>query len=246
MTFIKRGVFMFLLIITSSLLAQPASETASVETPKSASEIIREIEEEAKKYTDSEKLPDEAASEASSDKNLEEIVSESPDDFELASDTEKMASTDDNLLPENQVHAVSIFEKPDSLEPLLILNGKPVDEVNEISSITRISGKLQPEKKFLARRKFVYRWVLKTADAKLIPLKSNLKLLQEVKKESNLDGFVTLTGKFVASGFKNELKYFVVESLTAVDELPVMATASENSRKSNETDNEIDPSIESD
>lgn len=235
---IKRSFFLCLFMIASSLLAQSASEAVSIETPKSAAEIIKEIEEEALKYQETEKIPEESVPGVSADKDLEEIITESPFDPEDATGTENLDSDDKEFNSVNQTHSVSSFEKPASLEPLLILNGKPVDEINELNSVTRISGRLYPEKKLLGRRKFVYRWVLKTGDSQLIPLKSNLKLLQEVKKENNLDGFVTLTGRFVDSGFKSELKYFVIESLTAVDELPIPASQSESKGEGIETDSE--------
>jgi len=219
--------FMILFLLASSVSGQSASETPLVETvpaetivkPKSAADIIREIEEEALKYKPSEPLSD-VAEGASTNANLEDVVTDVV--IQETDDQKASAAVEDADFSESETAnlAVSQFEKPAALGPVLMLQGKPVDEVNEINAVARISGSLVPEKKMLGRRRHLFRWVLKTADGSLIPLKSNLKLLQEVKKEANLDGFVTLTGKFVASGFKNDLKYFIVESLVSIDELP--------------------------
>lgn len=230
MTSLRRSFFVILLLSASLVSAQPASETPAIkeadvqltekkETPKSAAEIIKEIEEEALKYRQTEPLPDEAEG-ASTDANLEDVVTDviiqETDDQNASAAVENSGFSEDESIP----LAVSQFEKPAALDPVLLLQGRPEDEANEMNAVARLSGSLVPEKQMIGRRRHMFRWVLKTGDGSLIPLKSNLKLLQEVKKEANLDGFVTLTGRFVTSGFQNELKYFIVESLVSIDELP--------------------------
>ncbi|HPT48358.1 MAG TPA: hypothetical protein PLM07_20940, partial [Candidatus Rifleibacterium sp.] len=78
-----------------------------------------------------------------------------------------------------------------------------------------LTGHLVPEKQPLGRRKYLYRWVLKTDDGRRIPLKSNLKLMTEVRRENILDGLVTLNGQYTKSGQNAELRYFTVESVKA-------------------------------
>lgn len=98
--------------------------------------------------------------------------------------------------------------------------GKPENELSDVNEIKKITGRLVPEKQPLGRRRHLYRWVLKTDDGRRIPLKSNLKLLTEVRNEKMLDGKVNLTGRFIKSGMNEELQYFVVESATFADSTP--------------------------
>ena len=64
----------------------------------------------------------------------------------------------------------------------------PESEDDESEKVYTYSGLLIPEKQQVNRKKYMVRWVLKLDDGTRIPLKSNLKLLQEVKKEKNLKG----------------------------------------------------------
>ncbi|MFZ5949377.1 MAG: hypothetical protein ACOYXC_01630, partial [Candidatus Rifleibacteriota bacterium] len=105
----------------------------------------------------------------------------------------------------------NLYEKAQSLEPSLMLRGKPVEEVCEADARQRLKGKIVPEKHQIARRRHMLRWVLQTEDHQRIPLKSNLQLLTIVRKEDLLDGPVMLTGYFVKSGFNENLQYFNVE-----------------------------------
>ncbi len=99
------------------------------------------------------------------------------------------------------------------LEPVLLTEGKPKSEDDESEKIYTYSGLLIPEKQLLSRKKYMVRWVLKLDDGTRIPLKSNLKLLQEVKKESNLNDFVTISGKMRTSAMEKNLKYLVPDSV---------------------------------
>ena len=99
------------------------------------------------------------------------------------------------------------------MEPVLLTEGKPKSEDDESEKIYTYSGLLIPEKQLLNRKKYMVRWVLKLEDGTRIPLKSNLKLLQEVKKESNLNDFVTISGKMRTSAMEKDLKYLVPDSV---------------------------------
>lgn len=118
----------------------------------------------------------------------------------------------------DEVASVTLYEKADALEPQLLLSGTPADDEDESSLSEKLMGMIIAEKKPLGRRRYVYRWVLKTEDGQRIPLKSNMKLLQEVRRENVLDSEVALTGRFIDSGFDEHLRYFVVESLLVMDE----------------------------
>ncbi len=106
------------------------------------------------------------------------------------------------------------FEKADPLEPVLLTQGKPVSEDDESIKEVSYTGLLIPEKVRLARRKYMYRWVLKVDDETRIPLKSNLKLMQELKKEELIDDFVTIKGKLRSSGEDKTVKYLIPDSIT--------------------------------
>ncbi len=220
------------ILVTESVATTAAVPTSQVTTtevtmthaPQTAAEIIAEANALAAKYSTEnaskteeivpanviEESPVASAPIESTDPDLESVVGDVEPSTDVASETKTVEESEPEVL----------YEKADALEPVLMVKGAPVDEVSDIDSIAKISGKIVPEKKPLGGRRNVYRWVLKTADQQRIPLKSNLKLLQEVKREKLLDGFVTLTGKFVQSGFSKELRYFVVESAVMIDELP--------------------------
>lgn len=99
------------------------------------------------------------------------------------------------------------------LDPVLLTEGKPKSSDDESEKIYTYSGLLIPEKQPLGRKKHMLRWVLKLDDGSRIPLKSNLKLMQEVRKENNLDDFVTVSGKMRTSTMEKELRYLVPDSI---------------------------------
>ncbi len=98
-------------------------------------------------------------------------------------------------------------------EPILLTDGKPKSEDDESVKTHKYTGILVPEKQPLNKRKNMIRWVLRLDDGSRIPLKSNLKLMQEVRKESNLEDYVTVTGKMKSSALNSNLKYLVPESI---------------------------------
>ncbi len=200
------------------------------EKPKSAAEILSELEE-ISKQNDSEEIEEvveEESSEKSNDPDLDEFLQASEGtDTENAVEIDEAdgQSADSQKDDKRSDEFVGRFEKVSPLEISLITDGNPEEELNEFSEMQKITGRLVPERRRIGRRSYVYRWVLKGEDGSRIPLKSNLKLLSEVKKEDLLDGYVALTGKFIESGFANELRYFMVESVVAMEALPEPAAA---------------------
>ena len=106
-----------------------------------------------------------------------------------------------------------LIKMSEPLEPVLLTEGKPKSDDDENEKVYTYSGLLIPEKQPLGRKKHMLRWVLKLDDGTRIPLKSNLKLLQEVKKDSILNDYVTISGKMRASAMEKELKYLVPDSI---------------------------------
>ncbi len=157
--------------------------------------------------------------------NEQEIVPvawpDSDEDPEFASGSPRLQPAASSSLSVSQ----NLFEKADALEPALMTMGKPEDDQSDINENQKLSGTIVPEKHPVGRRKHLYRWVIKTDDGKRIPLKSNIKLLTEVRRESMLDGKVTLNGRFVKSPLNKELHYFVVDSATMGDRAKASDTA---------------------
>lgn len=141
--------------------------------------------------------------------NIEEIVPvswpETDQDPEFASATAQPGNGKGS-------ESVRLYEKSDPLEPALMTMGKPADVEDDPTKVLKISGMLVPEKHPVGRRRQLDRWVLKTDDGQRIPLKSNLKLLTEVRRENLLDGRVVLSGHYIRSGLNESLRYFAVES----------------------------------
>lgn len=208
-------------------LSRPSqSATAAVEIDEkqlaSATQVASETGEELP--IDSDPLPDEVVGEFAVDDSdaasgTETIVvtevADATDTIDL-SDIENAAASGTESLPEEAI-GEGRFEKADALEPHLLLAGTPADEEAEAQVSEKLSGRIIAEKHPLTRRRHMYRWVLKTADGLRIPLKSNIKLLQEVRRDEILDSQVNLTGKFVHSGYDDKLRYFVVESVVLLD-----------------------------
>lgn len=139
---------------------------------------------------------------------------DSPEDPEFATGSQQLFSEKTASATSSSGELPGLFEKAEALAPALMTRGKPEDELSDVNEIKKITGRLVPEKQPLGRRRHLYRWVLKTDDGRRIPLKSNLKLLTEVRNEKMLDGKVNLSGHFIKSGMNQELQYFVVESAT--------------------------------
>ncbi len=108
---------------------------------------------------------------------------------------------------------IKLRKMSEPMEPVLLTDGKPKSLDDESEKVYTYSGLLIPEKQPLGRKKHMLRWVLKLDDGTRIPLKSNLKLMQEVRKENNLDDFVTISGKIRTSAMEKELRYLVPDSI---------------------------------
>ena len=100
------------------------------------------------------------------------------------------------------------------LEPVLLQYGKPKDEGSEANKEFSFTGLLIPENHAVTSRKKMIRWVLQMEDGQRIPLKSNLKLLQEVRNTEKIEDYVTVKGKLRTSALENNLKYLVAEEIT--------------------------------
>ncbi len=214
----------------------PASAGVSLEKePRSAAEILAEIEALSKPTNaaspETEETPDETGS-----ASLELPVDTSPLPDEVIGEYAVDEDADDGLdikvvedtaigkiasaAAETSLAVASetLFEKADALEPQLMLAGTPVVKGGEAQVSEKISGMIVAEKQPLARRRHIFRWVLKTEDGRRIPLKSNIKLLQEVRRDNILDSKVSLTGRYVSSGLNDKLRYFVMESAVVLDD----------------------------
>ncbi len=100
-----------------------------------------------------------------------------------------------------------------NLDPVLITDAKPKSIDDETQKEYSFTGILMPEKQPIGRGKNMLRWVLRLDDGTRIPLKSNLKLLQEVRKEKNLEDYVSISGKMRTSTYEKELKYLIPETI---------------------------------
>ena len=151
-------------------------------------------------------LPDEIPDYA----NMVGVSSGNISDAEPIDVKEKQATTDEPKKLSKRERLRKKMAIP--LEPVLLTQGKPKNDDENLKTFS-YSGLLIPENQPVTRRKKMIRWTLKLDDGTRIPIKSNLKLLQEVRKEDNLDDYVTITGKMRRSALEDELKYFVPETI---------------------------------
>lgn len=121
------------------------------------------------------------------------------------------------------------------LEPVLLIGAKPKNEEEKEKTLS-FTGILIPEVQPLGKKKYMNRWVLELDDGSRIPLKSSLKLLQEVRKEGILDDYVTIEGKILVSPMEKKLKYLVPESFKK--EVRKATTANLESLASNGSDSQ--------
>ena len=142
---------------------------------------------------------------------LEGIVSE--DDSKDNSLSNSKISKKDKKTTKLSKKEKLLKKMSEPLEPVLLTEGKPKSADDESEKVHSYSGLLIPEKQPLGRNKHMLRWVLKLEDGSRIPLKSNLKLLQEVKKENNLNDYVTISGKMRTSALEKDLKYLVPDNI---------------------------------
>ena len=118
-------------------------------------------------------------------------------------------------------------DKPESLEPFLITDGNPALDQAEITRLVKLRGYIYPETHPITRRKHLFRWVIKVDDEKRIPLRSSLKILQEVNDESLFETELELMGRYQTSPLNENLKYFIVDSISKA---PQTATASDTTK----------------
>lgn len=228
-----------ILVLSFSLQCLIAAEEAKVPAaePISARQMIDEhlrqrelIEREAETPTEEESPLEEefpAAVEAD-DTEIDELML-LPDDEDIdelmllpdVADIDELFLLDDEddrsestvATDTADLDAQQTYEKADSLPPALLLRGTPGIDEDSGHKKEDIIGRFVPEPHPLNRRQKFYRWVLETFEGHRVPLKSNLKLLQEIRSEKFLDGFVKLRGYYLESGYNEQLKYFVVESV---------------------------------
>lgn len=118
-------------------------------------------------------------------------------------------------------------DKPESLEPFLITDGNPALDQAEITRLVKLRGYIYPETHPITKRKHLFRWVIKVDDEKRIPLRSSLKILQEVNDESLFESELELMGRYQTSPLNKNLKYFIVDSISKA---PQTATASDTTK----------------
>ena len=211
----------------TELYQETASDTAKVVENENESEdkdlITSEMPEEDPEFSDKRPIEDvviieEKASEDNEEipdyEKLEGIVSE--DDNDDSSKANKRRKSKSSSKEKNKTAKKNTLPKEmaDPLEPVLLTEGKPKSMDDESEKVYTFSGLIVPEKQLLSRKKYMLRWVLKLEDGTRIPLKSNLKLMQEVRKESNITDFVTISGKMRTSAVEKELRYLVPDSIT--------------------------------
>jgi len=195
-------------------LSIPTSEkTDTDETEEDNDNVVEEVASATEELpVETGPLPDEVIGEYSVDDDDE-------DDIEIELGRENTSDIASAALPAPaETASETLYEKAEALEPQLMLAGTPVEEGDEAQQSEKISGRIIPEKKPITRRRHINRWVLKTEDGRRIPLKSNIKLLQEVRRDNILDSEVSLTGRYIRSGLNEKLRYFVVETVVVLED----------------------------
>ena len=110
------------------------------------------------------------------------------------------------------------YEKAEALEPILLEDGNPAKDESETDKVIILIGRIIPEMQAVSRKKKMFRWVLKQEDGNRIPLRSNIKIMQEVKKEDMFEKEIELTGHYQTSGMNSNIKYFIVEKVKEKNE----------------------------
>lgn len=135
------------------------------------------------------------------------------------------------------------FAKIDPLEPALLIKGKFNNSSSRKKKV-ELKGRIILERHPVRKRRYVYRWTLKLQDGSRIPLKSNLTLLQKVKDDDVLDGFVSIKGTWLISPSNENLRFFKIDSMRVIDEPILVDTESEsiNTKERNKTNDKKDVS----
>ncbi len=123
------------------------------------------------------------------------------------------------MLKDNEEEKVATFEKISPVDPVLIVDGKPGEEKKEKEETFHYEGRIVLEPQNITKRKKVFRWVLKMSNGLRLPLKSNLLLLQKVKDEELLDGFVKISGKIKTSGMNKQLRFLQPTGIRSIEQL---------------------------
>ncbi|KAF1083602.1 MAG: hypothetical protein GQF41_0380 [Candidatus Rifleibacterium amylolyticum] len=209
-------------------LSTPASaKTDPDETEEDQENVVDEVASAVEELpVETGPLPDEVIGEYTVDEDEED------DDVAIELESEDTADIASAALPApEETASETLYEKAEALEPQLMLAGTPVEEGDDAQQSEKISGRIIPEKKPITRRRYINRWVLKTKDGRRIPLKSNIKLLQEVRRDDILDSEVSLTGRYIRSGLNEKLRYFVVEAVVVLEDESDAAKSNDKDKK---------------
>ena len=190
-------------------------ESENAEMSEETEEVLYEDNPTAKEYTEKD-LPHDDGSEPLPDMLpiIEQTASETS---EIASlelpDQEKAFKPQKKKSRKKRKKEEPKYEKLEALEPMLLEDGDPTKDESEADRVIKLAGRIVPEMQAVSRRKQMFRWVLKQDDGNKIPLRSNIKIMQEVKKEDLFEKDVELTGHYQTSGMNASVKYFIVETV---------------------------------
>lgn len=190
-------------------------ENENAEITEETGEILYEENPSVKEYTEKD-LPHDDGSEPLPDMLpiIEQTASETS---EIASlelpDQEKAFKPQKKKSRKKRKKEEPKYEKLEALEPMLLEDGDPTKDESEADRVIKLAGRIVPEMQAVSRRKQMFRWVLKQDDGNKIPLRSNIKIMQEVKKEDLFEKDVELTGHYQTSGMNASVKYFIVETV---------------------------------
>ncbi|MDD3147575.1 MAG: hypothetical protein PHD82_09755 [Candidatus Riflebacteria bacterium] len=206
---------------------EPGRSNEPIESAEPPAEVI--VEENIISEVPADEPVDEQDQVASEAEIIPVSWPDSDEDPEFASGATKLPTSIESA--QTASTSEQLFEKAEALEPALMTAGKPEEDEADANETQKLSGLVVPEKHPIGGRRHLFRWVLKTDDGKRIPLKSNLRLLSEVRLEKILDGRVTLNGHFVKSPLNKELRYFVIESATVANTPEASGTARIKNKK---------------
>lgn len=195
--------------------SEDEEENENAEITEETGEILYEENPSVKEYTEKD-LPHDDGSEPLPDMLpiVEQTASETEEYVPLAIfDQEKASKPKKKKKSKKRKKDGQKYEKLDPLEPMLLEDGDPSIDESETERVITIVGRIIPEMQAVSRKKQMFRWVLKQEDGNKIPLRSNIKIMQEVKKEDMFEKDLELTGHYQTSGMNASVKYFIVESV---------------------------------
>ncbi|MDD3001880.1 MAG: hypothetical protein PHF29_09015 [Candidatus Riflebacteria bacterium] len=156
----------------------------------------------------SEPLPDMVAQTDDTQADTDEEIDDS-DDEEISDDESDEKAKKRKKAKEEKKRK----EKNMPFDPFLITDGNPALDQLEITRVEKLKGYLIPEIHPVSRRKNMFRWVIKLEDETLIPIRSSLKILQEVNDESLFENEVEMVGRFQTSSMNKNIRYFIADSI---------------------------------